>query len=60
MLTILEYVVAVGGSLALFFITKVTNMGVRHFTPYMCLLIAWSIVMYLLLHLIYKAKQSKS
>lgn len=60
MLTILEYVIAVGGSVVLFFVTKVTNMGVRQFTLYMCLLILWSIVMYLLLYLIHKAKPPKT
>lgn len=60
MLTILEYVIAVGGSVVLFFVTKVTNMGVRQFTLYMCLLILWSIVMYLLLYLVHKAKPPKT
>lgn len=60
MLTLLEYVVAIGGSVVLFLITKITNMGVRQFTLYMCLLIVWSVVMYLLLYLIHKIKKPKS
>lgn len=60
MLTLLEYLVAVGGSVVLFLVTKSTNMGVRQFTQYLCLLIVWSIVMYLLLHLIHKAKEKRS
>ncbi len=60
MFTLLEYIVAIGGSVVLFLITKMTNMGVRQFTLYMCLLIVWSIVMYLLLYLIHKIKKPKS
>ena len=57
--TILEYLVSIGGSLLLFFFTKATNMGVRQFPPYLGLLILWSAVMYLLLHLIHRAKTKK-
>jgi len=60
MLTVLEYLVAIGGSLGLFFVTKATNMGVRQFTLYFCILIVWSIVMYVLLYLIHKAKGKKA
>ncbi|ALP95570.1 hypothetical protein [Intestinimonas butyriciproducens] len=59
MYELLEYLVAIGGSIVLFLITKVTNMGVRQFTLYLGLLIVWSIVMYAALYLIHKAK-SKS
>ncbi len=60
MLTLLEYIVAVGGSVVLFLITKSTNMGVRQFTLYFCLLIVWSVVMYILLRLIHKAKTKQA
>lgn len=59
MLTLLEYIVSIGGSLVLFFITKATNMGVRQFTPYLGILVVWSIVMYFLLYLIHKSKGKK-
>ena len=56
---LLEYLIAIGGSVVLFFITKSTNMGVRQFTLYLCVLVVWSIVLYAALYLIHKAK-SKS
>lgn len=59
MLTLLEYLVAIGGSLVIFFVTRAINMGVRQFTLYLCILIIWSIVMYFLLYLIHKAIQSR-
>lgn len=39
MYELLEYLIAIGGSVVLFFITKSTNMGVRQFTLY-C--VCWS------------------
>ena len=36
MYELLEYLIAIGGSVVLFFITKSTNMGVRQFTLYLC------------------------
>lgn len=60
MYVFLEYLVTIGGSVALFLITKSTNLGVRQFTLYFCLLIGWSAVMYLLLFLIHKAKRKHS
>ena len=59
MYELLEYLIAIGGSVVLFFITKSTNMGVRQFTLYLCVLVVWSIVLYAALYLIHKAK-SKS
>ena len=59
MYELLEYLIAIGGSVVLFFITKSTNMGVRQFTLYLCVLVVWSFVLYAALYLIHKAK-SKS
>ena len=54
MYELLEYLIAIGGSVVLFFITKSTNMGVRQFTLYLCVLVVWSIVLYAALYLIHK------
>lgn len=56
MLELLEYFIAIGGSIVIFLITKLTNLGVTNFPLYICLLAVWSIVMFILLHLVYKAK----
>ncbi len=58
MYELLEYLIAIGGSVVLFFITKSTNMGVRQFTLYLCVLVVWSIVLYAALYLIHKAKST--
>lgn len=59
MFVFLEYLVSIGGSIVLFLIAKATNLGVRNFTLYLLILIGWSIVMYLALHLIHRAKHRK-
>lgn len=56
LLELLEYLVVIGGSVAIFFVTKATNMGVRQFTQYFCLLIVWGIVMYVALYFTHKGK----
>ena len=58
MYELLEYLIAIGGSVVLFFITKSTNMGVRQFTLYLCVLVVWSIVLYAALYLIHNQKST--
>lgn len=59
MIELIEYLIAVGGSLVVFYATKTTNWGVRHFTGYMCILVAWSIVMFTILYFLHKGKAEK-
>ena len=59
MLAMLEYLVIIGGSLAIFFFTRATNMGVRQFTLYLCLLVVWSIMMFVALRIIHKLKSQR-